>query len=54
MVARHRSETSPPCYYKDGDIEGLKTEARGKFLIDFQITAEEFRNLAKTALPIVW
>ncbi len=34
-------------YYKDGDIEGLKTEARGKFLIDFQIPPEEFQKLGE-------
>jgi preprotein translocase subunit SecA len=34
-------------YYKEGDIEGLKADVRGKFLIDFQIPPEEFQKLGE-------
>jgi preprotein translocase subunit SecA len=31
-------------HYKEGDIESLKNEVRGKFLVDLQITPEEFQQ----------
>ena len=34
-------------YYKDGDIEGLKADVRGKFLIDFKISPDEFQKLGE-------
>ena len=34
-------------HYSQGDIEVIKNEVRGKFLIDFQITPEEFQRIGE-------
>ena len=43
-MVRDMAANITAAYYKDGDIEGLKNDLRGKFLIDFQITPEEFQK----------
>ncbi len=39
--------TSRLRHYKEGDIEGLKADVRGKFIIDFKISPEEFQKLGE-------
>jgi preprotein translocase subunit SecA len=37
-------------YFKEGDVEGLKTEVRSKFLVDLKLSPEEFQTLGESGL----
>jgi len=37
-------------YYPEGDLEGLKSEVRTRFLIDLDITPEQFQKLGESGL----
>jgi preprotein translocase subunit SecA len=34
-------------YYPEGDLEGLRTEVRSRFLVDLQMTPEQFQQLGQ-------
>ncbi|MBM4168405.1 MAG: preprotein translocase subunit SecA [Ignavibacteria bacterium] len=34
-------------YFSDGDVEGLRTEVRSRFLVDLQLTPEKFQSLGE-------
>ncbi len=46
-IAQEISDT----YYHEGDIEGLKTEVRTKFLVDLQMTPDQFQTLGENGVP---
>ncbi len=46
-MVRDSAQEISEAYYKDGDIEGIKTEVRTKFLVDLKITPAQFQSLGE-------
>jgi preprotein translocase subunit SecA len=46
-MVRDSAQEITETYFKDGDIEGIKTEVRTKFLVDLKLSPEQFQSLGE-------